>query len=570
MAGLLEYLLQQQPFAAQPAGFADMDAAAVPDTDPFEVAAGRVRRSVKRPSPWPAQEPIPGIGAVAGLLSGMGSTGQAPPSTNDPMAQEPQLDVPLPRPRPTGIDDPQQPVGAPLSLAPGDYADRLPPNAQQTSARSTPVAAAEPSFLEGLGKKIFDPAKAATWLALGSGFAGAPSIGTGMRRAFSNAIPAMAADRAQITSRSKVADTYRALVAKGVPPAEALAASQNPDIMKATAAKYFETKPSTPHKIGTDMMGNDIMGVFDPNANGGKGGYYDAAGRSIGTGGAAGGVGIPDAGAGMLAKGVTEINQDLPAEEYKKQFSPQVQAQIDNYVSGDTMPTGNPRIKGSATRVKEWAQLYGSKAGVPVSDSEFARKRTMQNQIASSAPNSMGGILSNGKSAFGHLASLGENFVQLANRSGPSIPGGSHIGRAANITGNSVLPTPETSGNLAAVRDNAGKYGAEATKFYAGTGGGVEERLLALREVGAPGTLATEQAAYLKTEKNLMLERIAQKEAQIREVMGDAWLAKHPVRNADLQHAIDRIDASVKKLEAGVSSSAAPGVTSTGIKWSVQ
>ena len=28
--------------------------------------------------------------------------------------------------------------------------------------------------------------------------------------------------------------------------------------MKATAAKYFESKPRIPHVLGTDMMGNPI------------------------------------------------------------------------------------------------------------------------------------------------------------------------------------------------------------------------------------------------------------------------------------------------------------------------
>ncbi len=549
--------------------------------DPFYAAMVGKPKKKGEPAFGAGAQPIPGIGAMAGLLSGMpGIEGaKAPnvwdsapfadrPPTNDPAAFEPKLDVPLPRPRPVGLD---QSPGAPLSLAPQDYQapDQLPPGATPTEGTAQP--AAQPSAapgggfmdtLSGIGGKVFNPNNAATWMALGSGFSGAGSIGTGLRRASAAAGPAMFAAQQMELKQKTIADTYRALVAKGVPPADALAASQNPDIMKATAAKYFESKPRVPHVLGTDMMGNPIQGSFDPNT----GKFYDAGGGLIGGGTAGGdssgkGVTIPGTNDYILAKGVKDYNSDLPAEEYLAQFSPEVKASIQSYVNGDTMPTSNPRLKALATKVKEWAQTYGSKAGIPVSDSEFSRKRTMQNQIASSSPNSMGGILSNGKSAFGHLANLGDTFTDLGNRSGPDIPGGSHIGRTANYVGNSLLPSPETSGKLEAMRDNAGKYGAEATKFYAGTGGGVEERLSALHGIAQPGTLAAEQAAYLKTEKNLMLERLNQKEAQIRDVMGERWLQEHPVRTPDVEHHINRIDASIKKLQTGAVGSAPPAAT---------
>lgn len=569
---------------APSATFADLDSGAIP-SDPAaaaqearDVAAGRVARSVKRPAPaLPAYgDAIPHINDVAGLLSGSGG---GPPSTNDPLSGEPKFIGGAQSVDESGFTNaygdqagPARP--APLSLSPQGAPDELPENARPSQAAQPPVPAG-PSIFD----KIFDPNKAATYLALGAGFAGAPSIGTGMRRAFSNAVPALAADRAQIQKQTTIADTYRALIKAGATPAEALAASQNPEVLKTISGKYFDDQ-LVPAKLGTDWLGNEIQGSFHKRS----GKYYDAAGNLIGGSGGAdagqpGTGAAPGASGGMsspLAKGVKSYDAELPADEYKAQFSPEVQAAMEAYANGDTMPTANPRLKGFAPKVKEWAQLWGNKSGVPVSDSEFARKRTMQTQIASSSPNSMGGILSNGKSAFGHLANLAENFVDLGNRSGPDVPGGSWAGRTANVIGNQVVPTPETSGKLEAVRDNAGKYGAEATKFYAGTGGGVEERLSALHGIAQPGTLATEQAAYLKTEKGLMLERLAQKEAQIRDTMGEKWLSQHPVKTPDLQKHIDRIDASIRRLQAGEvgGSSAAPaapkvGKTSGGISWSI-
>ena len=571
MAGLLETLMQQG-FAAPPdmGGFALDDAAKAKKVEEEylrRLQRGSTAEALVAPNAKAAADlpftPEPAFGAGAqpspyGMLGSLDAAGQIgaqpakpdlPPPTNDPAASEPVVfegGVPLPRPRPEAANNP----GAPLSLAPDDSklrdaATLALGNAQRPAAAPAAAEAPESGGIGGMFKKLLDPANAPLLLSLAGGFSGAPSLGTGMRRAFSNAAaPAESLNKQRITQTSQKA-TVDALVAKGVPYKDAVAAALNPKIMDATAAKYYETKPFVPHKIGTDMMGNDIMGSFNPNNNK----YYDAAGREIGGEGSAGGVG--DAGAGMLAKGVKEYNQELPADEYKAQFSPAVQAQIEAYVNGDTMPTGNPRLKGSATKIKEWATLWGNKAGVPVNDAAFSGKRTMLNQVASSAPNSMGGILSNGKSAFQHLANLGDTFVELGNRSGPSLPGGSWVGRAANVVGNEILPTPETSGNLAAVRDNAGKYGTEATKFYAGTGGGVEERLSALKEVAAPGTLATEQAAYLKTEKNLMLGRLAEKESQLRDAMGEAWLAKHPVRTPQLQKDLERIDKNIARLESG-------------------
>lgn len=570
-----------------PPGFDILDSGAIPPDSPETVEAARAAAAARTARPaqrmsfddrWePAAglpRPIPYIDQVAGLLGGGGAAAGSAPEMPVPAP-----DVPLPQPRPADLGAPvdTREAGAPMSLAPTDYADQMPQNATLTAGSAQPAGnvtqspgAQGPSFLD----RIFDPNKAATWLALGAGFSGAPSIGTGMRRAFSNAVPAIAADRAQIMKQSTISDTYRALVSKGVPPAEALAASQNPDIMKAVAGKYFEAKARVPHEIGTDWLGNKIMGSFDPNT----GKFYDASGSLIqgGSGGGSGG-GAPGSsttvagGMNMLAKGVGQYNPDLPADEYLGQFGPEVQAAIKAYVAGETMPTGNPRLKGFEPKVKEWARLYGDKQGIVVSDSEFSKKRTMRNEIARSTPNSMGGILANGKSAFGHLATLGENFVDLGNYSGPSVPGGSHVGRIGNIIGNQIAPTPEISGKMEAVRDNAGKYGAEATKFYAGTGGGVEERLSALHGIAKPGTLAAEQAAYMRTEKDLMLTRLREKEGQIREVLGDEYLRQHPVMTKETQHDIDRIDAAIKRLtgltQAPAATAPAGRRTSTGVQW---
>jgi hypothetical protein len=137
-----------------------------------------------------------------------------------------------------------------------------------------------------------------------------------------------------------------------------------------------------------------------------------------------------------------------------------------------------------------------------------------------------------------------------------------------NYVGNK-LGGSATQGKIAAINDNLGKYGAESTKFYSGTGGGVEERTAALHEMNPNTVSGEEMAAYAAKEKGLMLDRLHEKEAQIRDTMGDAYLQKHPVFTPELKADIARIEANVAKLRGGASGAPAGGTAPTGVKWSV-
>lgn len=176
----------------------------------------------------------------------------APPSTNDPMAAEPTLfsgGVPLPRPRPTDS------INAPLSLAPQQDA-ALPPNASPTVGQGAPAAPQAASsgpggILSGIGdtlgglakgafNKLTDPNTAATRLALASGFAGAPSFGTGMSRAFGAAVPAMQQDRAFALKQEGITQTFKALrQLPGMTDPVAMAMALNPELMKSMGPEYM-------------------------------------------------------------------------------------------------------------------------------------------------------------------------------------------------------------------------------------------------------------------------------------------------------------------------------------------
>jgi hypothetical protein len=479
------------------------------------------------------------IGSAASpIAAAAAATPQAPelaPVLNDPAANQPEVfadGVPLPRPRPPGTLD---------SPIPGERASEREPAAPLSMAAGSPAEMGAPAPAErssGIGNvlgKIFNPNNAATLLALGGGFAGAPSFGTGMRRAFTQAAPAVAQANALNLKLSTMGETYRALIAKGVPPAEALAAATNPDIMKATAAKYFEAKARVPHEIGQDTLGNKIMGSFDPNT----GKYYDVTGREVkGDGSSVGGV---MGGGALFAKGVTQYNPDLPEDEYLNQFSPDVQAAIKNYVRGDTMPTSNPRMKGFETKVKEWARLYGDKKGIEVSDAKFGERREMRNQLSRATPASMGGQINFGGTSLGHLGEVAEKTVALGNVGGLGI---GPIAHAANwVRGLSTAQEKAVKDAQAAVQH----YGQEITKFYTGSPGGVEERARFMKTMD---TLSSPEAisGAIRAERDLIPHRLEQLHAQIEKTLGKEEADKH-IAKANLPAAIERINRALAKLD---------------------
>lgn len=357
--------------------------------------------------------------------------------------------------------------------------------------------------------------------------------------------------------------TAQALQKSGVPAPLSVAAALNPDVLKQIAPEYFGGYKLV--QTGESPVGKTFM-LQGP---GGKlypiGGTSGPGAISDGSGGGGSSGGIPGVGnTGMLASGVKQYNPNLSGEEYLAQFSPELQAAAKAYMNGDVMPTGNPRQQGIVTLAKTIAQKYGQDMGIPVNDQTFAEKRKMQTEIASSGQGTMGGILSNGKSAFEHLLNYSNKLAELNNASGPEVPGGGHLGTATNFVTNSLFPSPDTKAKIASVNDNGLRYGQESTKFYSATGGGEAERMNALRENNAKTTTAAEQAGFLQTEKELMLGRLRQKEAQIRNTLGQDYLNRHPVFDKNLQDMLDGIDKNIAQLRGQTPPSSSPAQTSKG------
>jgi hypothetical protein len=390
-----------------------------------------------------------------------------------------------------------------------------------------------------------------TLMQLGAGLAGAPSWGTGISRGLAGATAGRQLDLAQANR----GETYRALVAHGVSPQEALAAANDPEIKKAMIAKYFETKPRVPHNIGTDALGNPIMGSFDPNT----GKFYDAANRMIG-GGAGAGTGLPDAGAGLLAKGVEQFNPQLHGEEYFNQFSPEVQSAIKGYMRGDTQPTGNPRLKGFDTKVKEWARKYGDDIGEPISDALFSEKRKYRTELGSTSASSAGGQVKAFNQGIEHADGLATKLEKLGNYDPLGMPDVAHGVNALR---------QRFSSKTKGLADEAAALGqtlaGEVGKLFSGSaGGGVHERDLTRQRfntVSSPDELAGALAGTIETMEGGLRALEQRRDRILGPNSGEEFVTK------ETREKIDRIKGVIARLRgeegAPAGAPAAPSIQST-------
>lgn len=248
MGVLEDLLLRTNPAAAFPAVPPEFDEAAMAEAARV-AAAERLRRGVRHDAPFAA--PAVPFGALgAGMGFGAPAPSVAPDEALTPAASPIEGTVPLPRPRPKEAD----------GSAAGEDPGALPPNATPTShipdtvgppvpraQAADPVAAPEqPSTFGSLASSIMGGLKnnSATLLAIGAGMAGAPNIGQGISRASAAAIPASQADRKNVLTLQSQQQTLKALLDAKVPANVALASLNSPEVMKATVAKYFETKPA--------------------------------------------------------------------------------------------------------------------------------------------------------------------------------------------------------------------------------------------------------------------------------------------------------------------------------------
>jgi len=296
-------------------------------------------------------------------------------------------------------------------------------------------------------------------------------------------------------------------------------------------------------KTGTDAMGNESYGFVNDREQ-------TVNGKKIGTG-------DNQANAGFLASGVKQMDSSLTGQDYLKQFSPEVQAAVQNYIEGKSTPTGNPR-KGFTQTVKMIAQKVGADTGQQVDDTTFAARRQMRNQLSSSAPSSLGGQINIGNTAAGHLADLTQRALELGNYDTGIAP----LSRIVNdVRG---LGT-EQAAKMEALKGAAQHYGQEITKFYAGSPGGVAERDRFIESVNGARS-PKELAAILATEGELMRSRLDALGGQIKGVLGDEGTKQYPVLRPDGEVALRKVEENVSKLKGGTEAAKPSGVDKSAIE----
>lgn len=416
----------------------------------------------------------------------------------------------------------------------------LPPNAQPTSGQAppqmTPPQMTQPEAspfgtTAGIGDR------------LNAGFQGFANSG-GPLQAIGNLIGGLTTGQRSDPQGMQLQQqkaTYESLIGSGVPKNLAMAAALNPEVLKTIAPAYFDTAPKL-QETGTDpLTGQKSFGVYRP---------AQGTLSPVSTGGQG------SASGGFLAKGIGQVDSSLTGEDYLKQFSPEVQAAVRDYVSGKTMPTGNPR-QGFTAAVKQIAQKFGNDIGVPADDTTFAARRQMRNQLSNASPNSLGGQINIGNTAIGHLADLSEKALALDNWDA----GISYLSHGVNAVRGMRT---EQAAKLNALKGAAQHYGQEITKFYAGSPGGEGERNRFLEAVDGAKS-PKELAAVIETEAELMRSRLGALGDQIKGVLGPLS-SEYPVVRPDSEKAFGKVNENVSRLRGGVASSGHPAPDPLGIR----
>ena len=497
-----------------------------------------------------------------------------PPSTNDVQAQEPQVfkdGVPLPRPKPeTALNGkpnggPPEAAGAPLSLAPA-----MPPDSAELPATAQPASPASPSVgsspipdaLKGVLGRIFDPNHAATWMALASGFAGAPSFGAGIGRAAGASVPAIAADRANELRMQSIQATYQSvygeLTRQGVPAGEAaskaLAMAQNPELAKAMAPQVFGTNPPEWKEVGRDAIGNPIMGMVDVRRgtiNGVPMAKWQAGDTGMAGAGVAGG---PGGGAG----GGTSVDPSLTGQAFldavskNPKFGPGEASKVQGIAEGKIpYPTGFIM----KTPYGRWLTNAVGQYEPGIDATKINQRRTFNTQLGSATPNSVGGQKTLMGTSLGHLAEVADAAVNLGNYAGGGV---APIAHWTNWAKNTVGTDAAARAN--ALSEGVDRLSGEVGKLYSGnSGGGVNERESTRSRFGEAQS-PPELAAGLEMSRDLIKSKLLALESQQDQIFGPNNPGRVDFLGANGRAALAKIDAAIAKLrgQSAPTSAAAP------------
>lgn len=488
-------------------------------------------------------------GFTAGFPAGPDLYGQASAFQMPQFAADPNAAPPLPGgtaelgPTPVKTVSPEM-INAPM---PGDRSAPtayFPPGAQ--AAADLPIASAPTAGLAapatqpaehpllGIGRHILQRlSDNSNSLIAGGGAMMSGGLGKGFS-AMAAASPLDIAYQQHRQANEATALVQQALQQRGVPAAQARAMAIDPAFRK-------EMMPPGQHVTYTDAYGNQHLATFVPSPGGGQ--FVGPDGKPIAAGAMSGG--------GMQSQ--------LPeGPDWFEKLPVEYQTEAKNYALGLNAGTANPR-KGMPQMIKDIASKWATEHGLVIDENNLLQRRTMMNNIAKDQQGTTGGQLLFGRTAIHHLAEAAEGLTKLGNVSSGLATPTEYANRIRGMT-------DEQKGKIDAANTALGKYGAEITKFYVGSGGTHGERehnVAGLSPYSSPGGMA----AVLEQEKKLIPGRLEEIGNHVRDTLGEAAYQKWYINaNKSLNTDLARIDNAIDTLRGkkGVASEApavAPGMT---------
>jgi hypothetical protein len=463
----------------------------------------------------------------------------APPTVASAPAAAPA--IPLPQPRPAGA-----PANIlPPAVANAQAADPTPANpAAQAPAAGVVRPAAptpapqEPSFLNKLGTALGN--NSGLLMGLGAGFAGAPSIGTGISRALTAGGAGTQLDQKQNQTATNNTALLRALQEAKVPPALAMAALNNKDVLKSVTDNYLGDRKGELKDIELPN-GGKMSVLHNPYTNT----VTDLQGNPVDLNHIQGGLIDPSL-TGDAAKAAAQ------------NANPAMYRQAMQYVTGqEALPAGRALVNPQLKQAMDLARQID-----PNLTDNTSQARTAYMKSAGDTKNGVGFQIKGFDQGAEHLNKMAKEIEQYKPSDGMGSADLAHLM-------NSVKQRfGDESGLAREISTLGGATAGEIGKLFSGqSGGGVHERETTAGRFATGNSSATELAGALDGTANLMEGGISSIEKDRDRVMGEHGknLPQLQFRNPDTQAKIDEVRAIARRLrgeEPAAPSSQASSATS--------
>jgi hypothetical protein len=483
-------------------------------------AAGLAASAAPPPAAPVVGSQLPAIDPTLAMKMALGQAPTTPFGSLAPMApQQPapaasptaaQAPVPIPQPRP---------MAAPAAVAAPQDQAAIPPNAQPTQGQlpqQTAPQPQEPSLLSKIGNALGNNSN--LLLGLGAGFAGAPSIGTGISRGLAGASAGGQLDQKQQLLGASNTAMLKAFQEAKVPSALAQAALTDPTVRKSVVENYLGDRKGEMKDI-TLPNGTKMTVLHNPYTQT----ITDLQGKPVDLNNIQGGAIDPNL-TGESARAAAEKSD------------PALLRQAQNYVTGaEMLPSGraltNPRLKAAVDLARQID---------PELTDNVSQARTTYMKDVGNTKNGVGYQVKGFQQGAEHLNTMAKAIEKYAPSDGMGSADLAHWY-------NSVKQRFGESSGLARTIDTEGQAAAgEMGKLYSGqSGGGVHERQQTADRFKTGISSATELAGSLDATADLMEGGLRSLEQNRDRVMGE-----HGSKLPQVQYRSPETEAKIAEVRA--------------------